>query len=116
MASMVAQCVCGMAQYTHPMSLGLRPMLSASRKSTLRLQAAEGGEEAAALQEQLDEQQQEFNDLLACLGQETAKVRTAQLLHVCLCGCASTATFLKELCLCTSSVHVSNPGVSAACL
>lgn len=37
-------------------------------------EAAEPGGEAAALQEQLDEQQQEFNDLLACLGQETAKV------------------------------------------
>ena len=48
----------------------------------LCLQAAEGGDEAAALQEQLDEQQQEFNDLLACLGQETAKVRTARLLRV----------------------------------
>jgi len=30
--------------------------------------------DTAALQEQLDEQQREFNDLLACLGQESAKV------------------------------------------
>lgn len=49
------------------------------QSSILRLQAAGGeaagaGGEAAELQAQLDEQQQEFNDLLACLGQETAKV------------------------------------------
>ena len=36
-------------------------------------EAAVNGD-AAALQAQLDEQQAEFNDLLACLGQESAKV------------------------------------------
>ncbi len=38
-------------------------------------EAAGPSAEAAALREQLEEQQQEFNDLLACLGQESAKVR-----------------------------------------
>ncbi len=38
---------------------------------------AEPSEEAVALREQLEEQQQEFNDLLACLGQESAKVGVA---------------------------------------
>lgn len=81
----------------------------------LCLQAAEGGDEAAALQEQLDEQQQEFNDLLACLGQETAKVQTAWLLH-CLyrlpftttCLAESIASACPQSCLCSQR--------SAACL
>jgi hypothetical protein len=71
----------------------------------LCLQAAEGGDEAAALQEQLDEQQQEFNDLLACLGQETAKVQPARLLHFLYFVYPSRQpTWLTGICQCTSLV------------
>ena len=42
--------------------------------------AAAGSGAAAALQEQLQEQQREFNDLLACLGQESAKVPSGAVL------------------------------------